>query len=307
VSSGERKRVVIALGGNALLRRGEEPTISIQRRNAGVAAQSVAEVARQHDVVVTHGNGPQVGALALREADLKAAESSPLDMLVGETMAIIGYLLQQELNDRLPEREIATLLTQVEVDPDDAAFGEPTKPIGPIYSEKDARRLADERGWAVAPDGEYWRRVVPSPLPRRIVEERTINRLVDAGVLLICAGGGGIPVYRDDYGRTRGSEAVIDKDLTAELLARTVQADGLVLLTDVDGLYADWGTPDARHLPRVTLEELEAMDLASGSMGPKAKAAHCFVEETDGFAAIGALEDAAAVLEGEAGTLIVRE
>jgi len=302
-----RKRVVLALGGNALLQRGEEPTISTQRRNAGAAAESVAEIAREHDVVVTHGNGPQVGILALREADLEAAESSPLDMLVGETMAMIGYLLQQELNDRLPDREIATLLTQVEIDPDDPAFSEPTKPIGPVYREAEARRLAEERDWVVAPDGEYWRRVVPSPLPRRIVEERTINRLVGAGTLLICAGGGGIPVYRDDYGRTVGSEAVIDKDMTAGLLARTVNADARILLTDVDGLYTDWGTPGARKIDQLTPSEVDALDLASGSMGPKARAARNFVEATGRFAAIGALEDAAAVLAGESGTRIVAD
>ena len=301
----DRKRIVLALGGNALLQRGEEPTISTQRRNAGAAAQSVAPIAREHDVVITHGNGPQVGVLALREADVEVAESSPLDMLVGETMAIIGYLLQQELNDRLPDREIATLLTQVEIDPNDPAFEEPTKPIGPVYREAEARRLAEEREWTVAPDGEYWRRVVPSPAPVRIIEERTINRLVDAGTLLICAGGGGIPVYRDDYGRTVGSEAVIDKDMTAELLARTVRADTLILLTDVDGLYADWGTPEARRLKQLSVSELDELDLASGSMGPKARAARDFVVRTGNYAAIGALREAAAVLKGKAGTRIV--
>jgi carbamate kinase len=297
-------RAVIALGGNALIKRGEVPTIQVQRHNAGTAAAAVASASRTHHLVITHGNGPQVGLLAMQQEAAEPGQRLPLDVLVGETAGMIGYLLQQAISDLLPTREVATLLTRVEVDRNDPAYAAPTKPIGAIYGKPEADALAAEHGWTFAPDGPHWRRVVPSPLPQRIVEERTIRRLVEGGTLLICAGGGGIPVYRDEAGRTRGTEAVIDKDLTAELLARTIDADLLVLLTDVSGLYADWGTPDERLLREVTLPDLKAMDLDSGSMGPKVRAACRFVDSTGRPAVIGALSEAEQVFSGNAGTRI---
>ena len=301
-SPGPGSTVVVALGGNALLRRDEEPSAEAQRRNVAAAADAVARLARDHRVVVTHGNGPQVGLLALRSA---AAEGgSPLDVLGAETEGMIGYVVGQELGNRLPEHPVAALLTQVEVDPDDPAFDEPTKPIGPVYDEAAAREMVRARGWTVAREGEGWRRVVASPEPRRILEVETLRLLVDHDVLVICAGGGGIPVVFDPAGRAHGVEAVIDKDRTAALLARQLGADALLLLTDVDGVYRGWGTDGARRLEATTLEALPPEDRGPGTMGPKVEACADFADATGGVAAIGALTDAAEILEGRAGTRI---
>ena len=299
-------RVAIALGGNALLRRGEDPSAEAQRRNIVRAARAVAEVAREHDVLVTHGNGPQVGLLALQGEAYGEGGGLPLDVLGAETEGMIGYLVSQELGNQLPERPIATLLTQVEVDPADPAFRAPTKPIGPVWKEEEARRLSERRGWRVAPDGKRWRRVVPSPTPLRILEVATLRLLVEHEVLVVCAGGGGIPVVFDALGRVHGVEAVIDKDRTAGLLARAIGADVLLLLTDVSHVEIGWGGPDPRPLGRVTTGELRRLRFAEGSMGPKIEACVEFVEETGGFAAIGALEEAGRILRGETGTRVVR-
>ncbi|HEX7165564.1 MAG TPA: carbamate kinase [Acidimicrobiales bacterium] len=295
--------VVIALGGNALLRRGEPLDAATQRVNAKVAAESVAEVARDHDVVLTHGNGPQVGLLALQNAAYPDVTPYPLDVLGAETEGMVGYLLEQELSDHVVQDRIAVLLTQVVVNASDPAFGHPTKFVGPVYDEASAKRLAAERGWTVAPDGPRWRRVVPSPEPGRIVELRTIRLLVQHRVLVICAGGGGIPVVEDANG-LRGVEAVVDKDLVAALLAAQLGADALLLLTDVDAVYEGWGTPAASAIRRATPEQLRSLGAAAGSMGPKVEAAARFVEQRGGVAGIGALDDAAAILRGEAGTSV---
>ncbi len=298
-------RVVIALGGNALLRRGEPLDATVQRRNVRAAASAVAAVAREHEVVITHGNGPQVGLLLLQSEAYRAVAPYPLDILGAESEGMIGYLIEEELRNVLPGREVATLLTVVEVAADDPAFRRPSKPIGPVYTAAEARRLAVERGWRMAPDGRRWRRVVPSPEPRRIIEIAAIRLLVAAGVIVVCAGGGGIPVVVDPAGGLRGVEAVIDKDLSATLLATTLEAYALLLLTDVDAVYAEWGTPWARPLRRATAAELRAMAFAPGSMGPKIEAACRFVESGGRFAAIGALADAALLLRGGAGTRVV--
>jgi carbamate kinase len=299
-------KVVIALGGNALLRRGERPTAEAQQRNVELAADAIAEVARDHDVVVTHGNGPQVGLLALQAAAYADIPAYPLDVLGAESEGMIGYLLDQGLANRLPGRRVATLLTQVVVDPVDPAFGHPTKPIGPVYSAEEAPRLATERGWTIAPDGESWRRVVPSPEPCEIVELETIRLLVGVGVLVICSGGGGIPVVRAGDA-LHGVEAVIDKDLSAALLAERLGSDMLVMLTDVPAIMAGWGTPEATPIRAAITTELRSVRFAPGSMGPKVEAACRFVERTGGHAAIGALADAAAIVRGESGTVVVRE
>jgi carbamate kinase len=298
-------RVVIALGGNALLRRGEPLDATVQRRNVRAAASAVAAVAREHEVVITHGNGPQVGLLLLQSEAYRAVAPYPLDILGAESEGMIGYLIEEELRNVLPGREVATVLTVVEVAADDPAFRRPSKPIGPVYTAAEARRLAVERGWRMAPDGRRWRRVVPSPEPRRIIEIAAIRLLVAAGVIVVCAGGGGIPVVVDPAGGLRGVEAVIDKDLSAALLATTLEADALLLLTDVDAVYAEWGTPWARPLRRATAAELRTMSFAPGSMGPKIEAACRFVESGGRFAAIGALADAALLLRGGAGTRVV--
>jgi carbamate kinase len=297
-------RVVAALGGNALLRRGEPAEAATQRRNVEHAAGALAALAAAgHELVVTHGNGPQVGLLALQSEAYRQVPSYPLDVLGAESEGMIGYILDQQLANALPGRHVATLLTQVVVDPDDPAFAAPTKPIGPIYNAEQAQTLAKERGWSVAPDGDAFRRVVPSPEPRRVVELSTIRLLVDAGVLVICAGGGGVPVLERD-GVLAGVEAVIDKDLAAALLAVNLEADALLLLTDVPGVQRDWGTDHARVIAEASPEELRAMGLPAGSMGPKVEAACRFVERTGGMAAICELEQAVAALEGSAGTRV---
>ena len=297
-------RIVVALGGNALLKRGEPMTAENQRANVRRAAVELAELVKAgHSLVITHGNGPQVGLLALQAAATPGMPF-PLDVLDAETAGMIGYVIQQELGNVVKDRPVATLLTQVRVDPHDPAFATPTKPIGPLYDEATARRLAAERGWAVAPDNDKWRRVVPSPKPLEILEAAVLAFLVEHGVIVICAGGGGIPVVELNGGGIAGIEAVIDKDLASSLLARQLGADMLVMLTDVDAVYLDWGMPKARPLSRVQAGDLSAAAFASGSMGPKVEAAIAFATETGQPAAIGKLEDAVEIVAGRRGTRI---
>jgi carbamate kinase len=301
-------RVVVALGGNALLKRGEPMTAEAQRGNVRLAAPALAGVAGKHQLVLSHGNGPQVGLLALQAAAYTDVEAYPLDVLGAQTEGMIGYVLEQELGNLLPvEVPFATILTMVEVDPEDPAFKDPTKFVGPVYDKAQADRLAGEKGWAFKPDGNYWRRVVPSPEPRRIFEIRPIRWLLDKDVVVICAGGGGVPtMYQPDGQRTLvGVEAVIDKDLASQLLAREVGADLFVMATDVDGVYTGWGTPEQRKLERVTPGELRELPFAAGSMGPKVEAAIRFVEATGNRAVIGGLSEIEAIVAGDAGTQVV--
>jgi carbamate kinase len=303
-------RVVVALGGNALLKRGEPMTADVQRANVRTAAPALASVAVEHQLVLSHGNGPQVGLLALQAAAYEDVEAYPLDVLGAQTEGMIGYVLEQELGNLLPpEVPFATILTMVEVDPNDGAFSDPTKFVGPVYAKDEADRLSAEKGWTFKQDGDAWRRVVPSPEPRRIFEIRPIRWLLDKGVVVICAGGGGVPtMFTSPDERTLvGVEAVIDKDLASELLAREVEADLFVMATDVDGVYADWGTASQCRLDRVTPEDLRSQSFASGSMGPKVEAAARFVERTGKRAAIGALEEIAAIVRGEGGTQVLPE
>ena len=298
-------RVVVALGGNALLRRGQPMTAENQRANVRTAAEALAPIARGNELVISHGNGPQVGLLALQGEAYHEVEQYPLDVLGAEAEGMIGYLLEQELVNALGDARVATLLTQVVVDADDPAFAHPTKPIGPTFDPAVAARLAAERGWALAPDRDGSRRVVASPEPRSIVELPTIRLLVEAGVIVVCVGGGGIPVLLDDHGRLRGAEAVIDKDLAAALLAQRLGADALLLLTDVAAVEVGWGTPGASPLGETTSTELRAIDFEPGSIGPKVEAACRFAEATGAVAGIGALADAGAILHGERGTRVV--
>jgi carbamate kinase len=302
-------RIVIALGGNALLQRGEPMTAENQRANIRLAAERIAIVAPGNEVVVAHGNGPQVGLLALQSAayaDSGAGPAAyPLDVLGAQTEAMIGYVIEQELGNLLPfETPLATLLTMVEVDREDPAFDHPTKPIGPIYTREAAERGQREHGWAIAPDGDSYRRVVASPEPQRIFEIRPIRSLLEQGTIVICAGGGGIPTMYDDERKLHGVEAVIDKDLASALLASELSADLLVIATDVDGVYTGWGTPDQRRLGRVTVAELAELDLPAGSMGPKVEAACGFVTSTGKQAVIGSLADIAEIVAGSAGTRV---
>jgi carbamate kinase len=303
-------RIVIALGGNALLKRGEPMTAAHQRANVRVAAAALARVAQDNELVISHGNGPQVGLLALQGAAYKDVEAYPLDVLGAETQGMIGYLVEQEVGNLLPmERPLATLLTMVEVDPDDPAFADPTKFVGPVYDEPQARALAAEKGWAIKPDGQYWRRVVPSPRPRRIFEIRPMRWLLEHGAVIICAGGGGIPtMYAPGAERQLvGVEAVIDKDLATSLLARELEADLYVMATDVDAVYKDWGTPTQARIGRATPAELDALDLPAGSMGPKVAAAAEFAIATGKRAAIGSLDDIDALVAGTGGTQVMEE
>jgi carbamate kinase len=301
-------RIVIALGGNALLRRSEPMTTEVQRRNIAMAARAIAPLAADHTIVVVHGNGPQVGLLSLQAESYHGAEPYPLDVLDAGTQGMIGYLIQQELRGLLPpETQVVTLLTMVVVDPDDPAFASPTKFVGPVYQKDAADALAAKKGWAFRPDGAAWRRVVPSPEPRRIVEIQPIGWLLERGAVVICAGGGGIPTTYPSPGpgRLMGVEAVIDKDLASELLAEDVGADLFLMATDVQGVYLHWGEPEQTRLGRVTPEELAGYQFAAGSMGPKVEAAARFAAKTGRRAAIGSLSDIAGIVAGQAGTSVV--
>lgn len=298
-------RIVVALGGNALLVRGEQPDAGIQQEHVVAAVDSLAPLARRHQLVVTHGNGPQVGILANESAaDPTLSTPYPLDVLGAETQGMIGYWLLQAWENALPGREVASVLCQTVVDPDDPAFGAPTKFVGPVYTEDDAKQQAAAHGWEVRQDGPWWRRVVASPEPLELVERQVIADLLAREVLVVCSGGGGIPVVRVGR-RYHGVEAVIDKDLTASLLARSVGADALLLLTDVPAVELHYGTPRAEAIRRTTPAELRAVRFPAGSMGPKVDAVCRFVEATGGLGAIGNLTDAEAILEGRAGTTVV--
>jgi len=300
-------RIVVALGGNALLQRGEPMTADNQRANIRLASERIAEIAAGNELVIAHGNGPQVGLLALQAAAYTEVKAYPLDVLGAQTEAMIGYVIEQELGNLLPpEQPLATLLTMVEVDRHDPAFERPTKPIGPTYDRETAELLAEEGGWTIAPDGDRYRRVVPSPEPKRIFEIRPIRQLLESGTIVICAGGGGIPTMFDAEGKLHGVEAVIDKDLASALLAYDLEADLLVIATDVDGVFVDWGTPDQRRLDVVTPDELDAIEFPSGSMGPKARAAARFTRATGKESVIGSLADIADIVRGAAGTRIRR-
>lgn len=295
--------VVIALGGNALLRRGEPLEADIQRRNVLLASRQIAALTKDWNVVLVHGNGPQVGLLALQNSAYPQVAPYPLDVLGAESQGMIGYLLIQELKNCLPEQQVSALLTQVEVDPDDSAFSDPSKYIGPVYDQETALALSLDKGWAIKPDGKYFRRVVPSPKPLNIIETAAINALIAQGHLVVCAGGGGIPVLRQE-GKLHGIEAVIDKDLSAAFLAEQINADALLILTDADAVYLDWGTQQQRALSKVTPNDLADITFDAGSMGPKVSAASHFVRSRHGIAGIGALQNATRILTGEQGTLI---
>lgn len=298
-------RVVMALGGNALLRRNEPPEAETQRRNVRRAVErAIAPIAGRHDLVITHGNGPQIGLLALQAASYRDIRPYPLDVLGAESEGMIGYLLDLEIANALPQRDVATLLTSVEVSPNDAAFAAPSKPIGPVYAENEAKRLAAQFGWSVMRDGAGWRRAVPSPAPRRIRETGAIELLLHASVIVVCTGGGGVPVVVTESGGLRGVEAVVDKDLASALLAEAIDADVLLLLTDVPAVWTRWPMADGHPIRRTTPSALRAFTFAAGSMAPKVAAACAFVERTRRVAAIGAIDEAQAVLAGDAGTIV---
>jgi len=298
-------RIVVALGGNALLQRGQKPDAEVQEANVDRAVTALAPVAEHNQLVLTHGNGPQVGVLALQSAsDPHLTTPYPFDVLGAQTQGMIGYWLLQSMQNHLPNRQVAAIINQTLVEAADPAFADPTKFVGEVYTKEEAERLVAARGWVVKPDGSGWRRVVGSPRPQRVVETRLIRLLLESGAVVVCAGGGGVPVIRDEAGQLTGVEAVVDKDLTSAVLAEALDADVLLVLTDVPSVMEDFGTPDQRPVLRATPAGLRALRPPAGSMGPKVDAVCRFVEMTGGTAAIGSLDDAAAILRGEAGTLV---
>jgi carbamate kinase len=298
-------KIVAALGGNALLERGEAPDSDIQEAHVARAVEALVPLARQHELVLTHGNGPQVGLLAMESArDPALARPYPLDLLGAQTQGMIGYWLVQALQNADVGRPVACLISRILVSAEDPAFSRPTKFVGPVYNEAQAREVAAARGWQVRQDGPAWRRVVPSPEPAELLDLPMITLLVGSGTIVVCAGGGGVPVTRDSAGILHGAEAVVDKDLTAALLARAIDADVLLLLTDVDGVQDGYGTPQARPIHHTTPAELRSRTFPDGSMGPKVEAVCRFVAATGRMAVIGRLEDAEAMAEGKAGTVV---
>ncbi len=311
-------RVVVALGGNALQKRGDAMTVENQRENVRTACRALSPVAMEHELVISHGNGPQVGLLSLQASSYDEASTYPFDVLGAQTEGMIGYFIEQELGNYLPfEKPIATILTMTEVDADDPAMADPTKFVGPVYSKADAQRLAADHGWTVKQDGDKWRRVVPSPVPKRIFEIRPIKALLDLGAVVVCTGGGGIPTmylpgdvelegpWDFNHKHLVGVEAVIDKDRSSAVLAQDLDADLLVIATDADAVYLDWGTPEQRALAEISPDDIESYDFPAGSMGPKVEAAAHFARQNPGrICAIGALADLPGIMAGEKGTQI---
>ncbi|MDN5765133.1 MAG: carbamate kinase [Humibacillus sp.] len=298
-------RIVIALGGNALLKRGQTPDAAIQVANVETACRALAPLAREHEIVITHGNGPQVGVLALQSAsDPNLTIPYPFDTLGAMTQGMIGYWMLQSLQNNLPGRDVAAIINQTLVMESDPAFDHPTKFVGEVYTEQEAVELTAARGWVMKPDGEHFRRVVGSPRPQRVIETKLIRSMLDDGTVVVCAGGGGIPVVRDEHGNRVGVEAVVDKDLTAAVLAEHLDADLLMILTDVPAVIDGFGTDAARPIHRATPKMLRAMDFPDGSMGPKVEAVCRFVELTGGISAIGRFEDAVQLVAGLAGTVV---
>lgn len=298
-------KIVIALGGNALLKRGEPMTAENQRENVKTACAQIARVYDGNQLIITHGNGPQVGLLALQNNAYKEVPMYPLDVLGAETAGMIGYMIQQELSNTVPgSASIATVLTQIQVDPKDPAFQKPSKPVGPVYSKEEADKIAAEKGWTMAPDNDKYRRVVASPKPVNIFGLEPLKTLIDNKYIVICGGGGGIPTWVDDKGKQHGAEAVIDKDLATALLATLIDADLFVIATDVDGAYLDWGKPEQKRIALAAPDTALAFGFASGSMGPKIEAAANFAKATGKDAVIGALADIEQIVAGKAGTRI---
>lgn len=298
-------RIVIALGGNALLRRGEPMTAKNQRLNVRKAAEAIAPLAKDHELIISHGNGPQVGLLALQSSEFSNEEAFPLDVLGAQTEGMIGYMIEQELGNILPfEQPFASILTMVEVDKDDPAFNNPTKPIGPGYDKAEADRLIEKNGWIMKEDGKKWRRVVPSPVPKRIFELRPIRWLLEKGTIVICTGGGGIPTVYNEDGKLIGADVVIDKDYAGALLAKELNADMYIMATDADAVYSNWGKTTAKALHNVTYNDLKQHNFASGTMGPKVISACWFAEKTGNLAAIGSLASLSEMAHGRSGTIV---
>ncbi|WP_281645231.1 carbamate kinase [Parendozoicomonas sp. Alg238-R29] len=298
--------VVMALGGNAILQRGQPLEAHIQRENIRTAARSIAAVAKHHQVVLTHGNGPQVGLLALMNEAYEEVNNYPLDVLGAQTQGMIGFMFEQELRNEMPGKKICTVSTQTIVDPSDPAFENPDKFVGPVYTYEEAQVIKNANpAWVLKEDGNYFRRVVPSPHPKEILELPSLRHIVASGdITVICGGGGGIPVRRDSEGKLHGVEAVVDKDRASRALAEGIEADGLILLTDVPAVETNYGQPGSRRIKECTPQEFEAFPFAAGSMKPKVESVCHFVRAGGKFGAIGALDSAEDILTGKSGTFV---
>ncbi|OOF42933.1 carbamate kinase [Rodentibacter rarus] len=303
-------RIVVALGGNALLKRGEPMTAQNQSANIRIAAEQLTKIKQENELVISHGNGPQVGLLALQHAAYYAQdpkiEPYPLDVLVSQTVGMIGYMLQQELTNLLPQTPTITLLNQVVVDPNDPAFEKPSKPIGQVYTKEEAEKLAAEKNWTVMADGQYYRRAVPSPLPQSVTGIDAVKALLANRNIVICGGGGGIPSYHNSQGELQGVEAVVDKDLCTALISQELEADLFIIATDVSAACVNFNKPDQKQIAKANPQALEnlASEFAAGSMGPKVKAVINFVNATGKDAVIGSLNDIERIVKGEAGTRV---
>nr|WP_314741136.1 carbamate kinase [uncultured Haemophilus sp.] len=303
-------RIVVALGGNALLKRGEPMTAQNQAANIRIAAEQLAKIKPNNELVISHGNGPQVGLLALQHAAYHAQDAKiepyPLDILVSQTVGMIGYMLQQELTNLVPETPTITVLSQVIVDHNDPAFQKPSKPIGQVYSKEEAEKLAAEKGWTVMPDGQYFRRAVPSPLPKAVTGMDSVKTLIANKNIVICGGGGGIPSYRNEKGELQGVEAVVDKDLCTAVISQELDADLFIIATDVKAACVNFNKPDEKQIAKASPAALEALaaEFAPGSMGPKVKAVINFVKATGKDAVIGSLSDIKEIVKGNAGTRV---
>lgn len=303
-------RIVVALGGNALLKRGEPMTAQNQSANIRLAAEQLAKVKPKNELIISHGNGPQVGLLALQHAayyaqDIKI-EPYPLDVLVSQTVGMIGYMLQQELTNLLPETPTQTLVTQVIVDEHDPAFSKPSKPIGQVYTQAEAEKLAAEKGWTVMPDGQYYRRAVPSPKPQDVTGINAVKALLAQDHIVICGGGGGVPCVKNAQGQLTGVEAVVDKDLATAVIANHLDADLFIIATDVNAACVNFQKEGERKIAKANPAALEALsaEFAAGSMGPKVQAVINFVKATGKDAAIGSLSDIEDIVAGKAGTRV---
>lgn len=298
-------RIVIALGGNALLKRGEPMHYEVQQANVRMACQQIAKVLPGNELIITHGNGPQVGLIALQQNTYPDVPMYPLDAIGAESVGMIGYMIARELTNVVPRSiTVTNVLTQTEIDPNDPAFKHPTKPIGPIYTKEEAERLRQTNGWTMASDNDKFRRVVASPDPQRILGLSALKTLIENGHLVVCCGGGGVPVYFDKEGQLIGAEAVIDKDLASSLLAISVNADLFVIATDVEGVYTDWRKPSQSLIRQIDATSLRKLTFAQGSMAPKIEAACRFVGKTGKTAIIGALDQIEKVIDGKSGTLV---
>ena len=303
-------RIVVALGGNALLKRGEPMTAQNQSANIRLAAEQLAKVKPKNELIISHGNGPQVGLLALQHAAYYAQDSKiepyPLDVLVSQTVGMIGYMLQQELTNLLPATPTQTLVTQVIVDEHDPAFSKPSKPIGQVYTQAEAEKLAAEKGWTVMPDGQYYRRAVPSPKPQDVTGINAVKALLAQDHIVICGGGGGVPCVKNAQGQLTGVEAVVDKDLATAVIANHLDADLFIIATDVNAACVNFQKEGERKIAKANPAALEALsaEFAAGSMGPKVQAVINFVKATGKDAAIGSLADIENIVAGKAGTRV---